>query len=380
MPDIDKKRRFLVNTAYLAVWVAIIFLVFRYLLNLIWPFFAAFLFASLLRPAIRWLTARCRVKYTVSAVLCLIVFFAVIGGLAVLVTSRVVSFTGDLIGWVPSLYGDMIEPGLNNLTVTIEELANRLGPDVYGVVEQALPSIVSSIGTAVMNASRSIVSALSGWLTKLPSRLLSTLICVIATVFMTLDYSRINAFVMRQLPERPRHVISEARGRFGTVLKQYGKGYGIIMCITFAEILVGLLIIGQKNAVLIAVAIAVFDIFPIVGAGTILVPWGLVALLGGSVAQGVGLFVLWGVTIVVRQIIEPRIVGRQVGLHPLITLAAMFVGSKLFGAVGLFGLPITCAIVKSLDEAGVIRLIRHEGEEAPAEEPPQDGGETPEER
>lgn len=374
MPDTDSKRRFIVNAAYFAVWVAIVFLVFRYLLNLIWPFFAAFLFASLLRPLIRWLTAKCHVKYTVSAVLCLIVFFAVIGGLAVLITSRVISLAADVMSWLPSLYGDMIEPGLNNLTVWIEELANRIGPEVYDVVDEALPSVVSSIGTSVMNASRSIVAALSGWVAKLPSRLLSTLICAIATVFMTLDYSRMNAFIMRQIPERPRHILAEARGRFGVILRQYGKSYGIIMCITFAEILAGLLIIGQKNAALIALAIAVFDIFPIVGAGMILVPWGVVTLLGGAVGKGVGLLVLWGVTIIVRQIIEPRIVGRQVGLHPLITLAAMFVGSKLFGAVGLFGLPITCAIVKSLDEAGVIHLIRREGDGAKRSGPGDAGG------
>lgn len=362
MPDIDSKRRFIVNAAYLAVWVAIVFLVFRYLLNLIWPFFVAFLFASLLRPLIRWLTARCHVKYTLSAVLCLIVFFAVIGGLAVLVTSRVVSLAADVMGWLPSLYGDKIEPGLNNLSDWIEDLANRISPQVYDMVDAALPNVISSISSAVMNMSRSVVSALSGWVAKLPRRLLSTVICVISTVFMTLDYSRINAFAMRQLPERPRHILSEARGRFGVVLRQYGKSYGIIMCVTFAEILVGLLILRQQNAVLIALAIAVFDIFPIVGAGTILLPWSVILLLSGGVGKGVGLVILWTVTIVVRQIIEPRIVGRQVGLHPLVTLAAMFIGSRLFGAVGLFGLPITCAIVKSLDEAGVIHLIRREGD------------------
>ncbi len=111
---------------------------------------------------------------------------------------------------------------------------------------------------------------------------------------------------------------------------------------------------------LIALAIAVFDIFPIVGAGMILGPWGILSILGGSVGKGIGLLLIYVVEIVVRQIIEPRIVGRQVGLHPLITLIAMFVGSKLFGGVGLLGLPITCAIIASLDETGVIHIIRRE--------------------
>lgn len=378
MPDLERRKRFITNAAYIAVWICIVFLVFRYLLNLIWPFFVAFLFSWLLRPVVRWLTAKCHIKYSISSALTLLVFFALIGGVAVLLTSRIVSFISSFIVWMPSLYSDMIEPGLENLSGWIRGLANHISPEVYSMVNEALPNIVSSIGSAVTNVSMRIVAALSGWATKLPSRLLSTLICVVATVFMTLDFTRMNSFLLRQVPEKPRHIVTEARDRLGDILKKYGKSYGIIMCITFAEILVGLLIIGQKNAFLIALAIAVFDIFPIVGAGTVLLPWSTVTMLSGSIGKGVGLLILWVVTIVVRQIIEPRIVGRQVGLHPLITLAAMFIGTKLFGGVGLFGLPITCAIVQSLDEAGVIHLIRREREDDRSDEETEDGeGEDP---
>jgi len=334
--------------------------VFRYLLNLIWPFFAAFLFAWLLKPVIRWLTVKCRIKYSLSAALSLLVFFAVIGGLMALITTRLAAGITALIEWAPSLYGDAIEPGLANLTVRIEEAAGRISPEAYQMVEAALPNMIGSIGSAVTNLSMKLVFALSGWLTKLPSHLLSALICAIATIFMTVDFPKINAFLMRQLPEKPRRIVAEAKNRFSGILKQYGKSYGIILCITFAEVLTGLLLLGQKNAFVIALAVAVFDIFPIVGVGTVLLPWATVLLLGGNIGRGVGLIVLWAVTIIVRQIIEPRIVGRHVGLPPLITLAAMFIGTKLFGFVGLFGLPITCAIVLSLDEAGVIHIIKRE--------------------
>ena len=369
MSDVGHKRRFLVNAAYFAVIVGIVFLVFRYLLNLIWPFFVAFLFASLLMPLIRWLTVKAHFKYNLAAALCLIVFFALLGGIAVLLMSRIITLTGEAVTWLPTLYGDTIAPGLENLSNNLESLAERVSPEVAQMVNDAFPSVVSSIGSTVSSASMRIVTQLSGWVTKLPSRLLSTLICVIATIFMTLDYHRMTAFLLRQVPERPRHVISEARATLSTVIRKYGRSYGIIMGITFLEILAGLLILRQKNAVLIAIAIAVFDIFPIVGAGMILGPWGIVSILGGSVGKGVGLLLIYVVEIVVRQVIEPRIVGRQVGLHPLITLISMFVGSKLFGGVGLLGLPITCAIVASLDETGVIHIIKREGGAVPA---PQD--------
>lgn len=366
MSVMNRRRQFIINAAYYAIIVGIVFLVFRYLLKLIWPFFVAFLFSWLLVPVIRWLTVRCRMKYSLAAALSLLVFFAILGGIAVLITSRIVTLIADAVTWLPTLYSDTVAPGLENLSASLEELAQRVSPEVAQTVDSALPTIISSIGSTVTSASMRLVSALSGWATKVPSRLISTLICVIATIFMTLDFHRMTAFLLRQIPERPRHVISEAKATLGQVIRKYGRSYAIIMGITFLEMLAGLLILRQKNAFLIAVAIAVFDIFPIVGAGTILAPWGIISLLGGAVGKGAGLLTLWVIEIIVRQVMEPRIIGRQVGLHPLVTLIAMFVGSKLFGAVGLLGLPITCAIVSSMDQAGVIHIIKHENAPQPA--------------
>lgn len=346
--------------------MAIVFLVFRYLLNLIWPFFIAFLFALLLTPVIRWLTVKCHIRHNLSVAICLIIFFALLGGLLVLLTSRIVTLIADLVTWLPRLYGDTISPALNNLADSLEELAGRVSPEVADMVENALPTVLSSIGSAVTSASMRIVTALSGTATRIPSRMLSALICVIATVFMTGDFPRITSFLLRQIPDRPRHIIREAKESAKGIIRKYGRSYAIIMGVTFLEILAGLLILRQKNAGLIALAIAIFDIFPIVGAGMILGPWGIVSMLGGNLFKGIGLLLIYVVEIIVRQFMEPRIVGRQVGLHPLITLIAMFVGSKLFGGVGLLGLPITCAIVQSLDAAGVIHIIKRENSPRPA--------------
>lgn len=342
------------------------FLVFRYLLGLIGPFVIAFLFSWLLTPLIRWMTAKCRIKYNLSVALTLLIFFALLGGLAVLLTSRVITLIADAVTWLPGLYTDTIEPGLADLSGSLENLLERVSPEVAAMVDNAMPTVISSIGSAVTSASMRLVSMLSGLAAKIPSALLSTLICIIATIFMTADFPRMTSFILRQIPDRPRRVIHEAKEALKTVIKKYGRSYGIIMGITFAEMLIGMLLLRQDNAFLIAAAIAVFDIFPIVGAGTILIPWSVICLLSGATAKGLELLALYVTVLIIRQIIEPRIVGQQLGLHPLITLAAMFVGTKLFGAVGLFGLPITCAIVASLDGAGIIHIIKHENAPEPA--------------
>ena len=364
----------------MAIIIGLVFLVFKYLLGLLWPFIIATVFAWTLRSPIRWLTAKCHIKYSISVTLCLAIFFIIVAGIAAAILARLVTTASDLVGAIPNLYTDQIEPALASLADEIESLSNYLSPTAYDLLTDVLSNMAASLSQAVSSFSMKAVTWVSGLAAKLPSMLLSGLICIIATIFMTADFSRLTAFVMRQIPAGPRHVVQKAKETFVVVIFKYARSYGIIMCITFAEVLVGLLIVRQNYAVLIAVLIAVFDIFPIVGAGLILAPWSVITMLTGHLGKGIGLLALWIVVMVVRQFMEPRVVGHQVGLHPVLTLIAMFVGSKLFGGLGLLGLPIACAIIKSLDDTGVIHFIRKEDDPAavPADGPPAEDNENKE--
>ncbi len=369
MAETNKRKRVITNIIYWALIFAVIYVVFKYLIGLIWPFFLAFIFSWLLRPMIRFMTGKWRMRHNLAAAICLLLFFLIVGGIVAAITVKLVSMATDAVAAIPSLYTDTIEPALEKSIEWVEQLATRFNnPRIAATVEDSLPNIVSSISSAVTGFSVKAVSAVSGWITKLPSRLLSTLICVIATVFLTMDFPNVTAFVLRQVPDKTKRIVTETAQSLKEVVFLFGKGYLIIMGITFVEILAGLLILRQENAGLIALLIAVFDLFPIVGAGMILMPWAVITLIGGAYAKGAGLLALWIIVIVVRQIIEPRIVGHSVGLHPLVTLMSIFIGTKLFGGVGLFGLPITCAIIKSLDDGGIIHLLKKEDAQATEDE------------
>lgn len=348
----------IVNIAYWALIGLLVFGAFRYLFGLLWPFLLAFAFSWLLRPAIRWMTLRWHWRYNLAALVCLLLFFAVLCGVLGLLGSRLVTSGLDLLASLPELYRNTVEPNLRRALARLERFATELNPQLYSAVDAALPDVIASLSSAVSRLSVNAAGAVTGFIAALPKTLLSLLICGIATVFMTLDYPHITAFLLRQLPEGLKGLAAKTMESLKSVVGRYAKGYLIIMAITFAEILLGLWLIGQKNAPVIAGLIALFDLFPVVGAGLILLPWALLSLAAGSYAKGAGLLALWVIVIVLRQLLEPRIVGRSVGLHPLVTLMSMFVGTKLFGGIGLFGLPVSCAIVKSLDDGGVIHLIR----------------------
>ena len=192
----------------------------------------------------------------------------------------------------------------------------------------------------------------------MPGLFLNIVITIIVTFFLAIDFPKVTGFLLRQLPERGKQGLEEVRGYVvGTLLKCL-VSYALILCITFAELSIGLTVLKVPGAVLIAACIAVFDILPVLGTGGIMIPWGIICLIMGKWVLGVGLLILYVIITVIRNIIEPKLVGYQVGLHPVVTLLSMLLGLQFFGLIGLFGFPITLSLVKNLNDRGVIHIFK----------------------
>ena len=349
MEKTDKRRKFIVNVAYWAIIAGITYLIFRYLLNLLLPFVIALLVAWLLRPLGRLYRQRAPKLASALIVVTVLLFYLLLGVLAMLLLVDLLTGLAQYLGKLPELYTQTIEPGLRNLYANARDLAARFDPSVADVVNMVLPQVISSVGGAVTNFSVTAVGKLTGLVTALPSVLISALIAVIASFFTAVSYDGMKAFLQRNLPAKFTETAGYAIRSFRNIIRQYGKSYLLVMLITFGELTLGLLIIGVRRAILLAALIAIFDIFPVVGAGAILLPWAVISLIQGKTLQALGLLILYVVILVVRQFLEPKVVGKQVGLPPLVTLACMFVGTSLFGAWGLFGLPIGAAILVNLN-------------------------------
>ncbi len=130
------------------------------------------------------------------------------------------------------------------------------------------------------------------------------------------------------------------------------------MSITFIELSIGLSILRIENSIIIAFLISIFDILPVLGTGGIMIPWTIITALQGNIPMAFALLVVYLVVTIIRNIIEPKIVGSQIGLHPVVTLISMFVGAQLFGVIGLFGFPITLSLLRHLNDTGAIKLFK----------------------
>lgn len=356
--DTEKQRRFIINVLFYGILLAATIFVCRYGLKVMLPFVIAFLVALLLKPLIRFLNGKCRVNKSVAAIVVVVLFYATIGVLVTLLVVGLISSAKAFIIQLPTLYSTKIEPVIVRTFDALDSFAQRLAPDSAAAYDVVSSRITQELETVIAAYSKKLLSGVTNYALSLPSFLLNALICVIATLFMAVDWTRLKEFVLLQLPEKAATLLKNVKRHLGATLWKYTKSYALILMITFAELALGFSIIGIKNAIPIAALVAMFDILPVVGSGMITLPWAIISLLTGQYLQALGLGVIYVVVIIVRNIMEPKIVGEEVGLHPVVTLSAMVIGTYLFGGIGLLGLPVALALVVRLDREGVIHVFK----------------------
>lgn len=355
---LERQKQFIIHFLYFAIILGCVILLTRYALGVLMPFLFAILISLALKPAVAFFHDKLKIPRGIAGILFVVFFYALLGLLLIVIGVQLFAAAKSFFMLLPSLYINTINPWVNGVFDYLQAFAERLDPDSATAYNAFAANITSTLGETVVNISKQVVSWVTNLTLKTPGFLLKLLITVIATVFFTIDFPKVKAFVMRQLSVRARDLIHNARVQLGHTLWSYTRSYALILAITFAEIALGLTIIGVDNAIGIAVLIALFDILPVVGSGLVLLPWTIFTLFSGDLVTGIGLGVLYIVVIVVRQVMEPKIVGDRVGLHPIVTLMSMVLGTYLFGGIGLLGLPITIALLHALNKQGAIHLYK----------------------
>ena len=356
--DLEKRRKFIINVLYFALVALISFGAIRY--GLVWmlPFVLGFIVAFCLKPFIRLLNQKLKLKRKPAAALAVLLFYCTIGVLLAVVIVNLFIWVRDLFAMLPSFYVKTLEPAIYDLFGWVEGLFTSLDPQMASTIQEVASSFAKSLGSLVTSASTMVVGAVSGALTGVPGALLAVAFTIISSFFFAMDYDAIIAFVMRQFSPKKQEIILDAKNYMTSTLFKFLKAYSILMAITFAELALGLTILRVPNSFGIALLISIMDALPALGTGSILIPWLVIELIKGNVGMAIGLGIIYGIITVVRNILEPKIVGEQVGLHPLLMLICMFLGVRLFGFLGLFILPILVIIIKNLNETGKIRLYK----------------------
>lgn len=334
--NMQNKRDFLTNCAYWVIITAAVYLGLEYLLPISVPFILGILVA--------WLVIRISKKLNCPHKLLRIglafLIYGIIGLLiAVLITKGVSFFTG-IVKWMPQVYESKLLPFVTLVYNWCLESFQLLDPTLSSALSMVLESALSALKNLVSFLSTAAVGLVSGIATGVPNLVLSLLAMIFSTVFVVGDYEQIYAFTQEYVPAGIRKAITLVRIYLTDTLFVVIRSYVLIMLLTFTELGILFTVFGIQKAFLKAAVIAVFDVMPILGTGGIMIPWFVISFALGHTAQGLKLLLIYAIVTVVRNYVEPKIVGAQLGLHPIITLVSMFIGLRLFGFWGLFGLPV----------------------------------------
>lgn len=375
MPDKVKKRRdAIINVAFAAMILGLIYVFFKYCFGVTAPFLLSFFFAVLLQKPLRHLDKKTKNKFhTLWSLLLVLLCIIIILGPVITIIALIGREIGSFISYLTDQLSDL-PAFLATLEKEILNLLQFLPDSVYTTVSDTISDFfsrmiknfdLSELGIDMNSITSGLttgVSGIFGVVRNIPSILIGIVIGIIAWIFFTKDYDYIVNFIKLQLPEGKKNILSEMKQIFSTTVLKMVRAYALIMFITFCELFLGLSILNWTGIMnnnyifMIAIAIAVFDILPVAGSGGILIPWSIISLVLGDYSKAIGLIVIYVVISVIRQYIEPKIVGSSLGVHPIVTLAGLYFGLKLFGFLGMFIVPITVMTLKAFNDAGRIHL------------------------
>jgi sporulation integral membrane protein YtvI len=353
---LQKRKEFIINIAYTILVAALLYFGFKYAVRWLMPFIVGFVIALAVHTPVNAICKRIKINRKFCTFIMLVVeyalFFLLIWGLG----AKIYASLKDLFTNLPTYYDNNIEPFIQWLYRSVTDMANNISPETLDRLYEILESSSDSIRDFITKFSASVVKGLASTTAKLPLILISFVFTILSSVFISMDYSRIISFVRKQLPARFSGFLSDAKDHLGKTIMKYLRAYIIIFILTFTELSIGLSILQIENAIGIAALIAIADIFPVLGTGGILIPWALISLLNANYTVAIGLIIVYLTIMVVRNFAEPKIVGDQLGLHPLVTLISIYLGYLWMGVGGMILLPITMTIIIGLHRSGKIKL------------------------
>ena len=355
---VEKKRKFIINVLYIALISAIIYVIIKYGLECFFPFIIGFFIAFLLKPLINYICKKTGISKKIIAVFIILIFFLTAALLIVLIGMKLFVELKEIFIHLPELYYQSILPFIYNVFTDIESFYMKLDPTMVNTIRDITLSLSKSLGQIISNVSSKAIDFITSFMSFFPSFLIFIVLSIISSFFIAIDYDNISRFILKQFSINIKLVILDIKNCVIGSMFKFLKAYSVLMLITFIEIFIGLTILGVDNPLGIACIIATLDILPVIGTGSILIPWSIIEFLKGNPLLFIGLLSLYTLVVIVRNVIEPKIVGEQVGLHPLVMLICMFVGAKMFGFAGIFILPIIVIVIKSLNDSGKIDIFK----------------------
>lgn len=333
------------RAAFLLIITVVVYLFFTVLFPFLAPFFFGLLIALLMEPVIRFIVKKFKWRRWIVSILCLLIFVGLISSLgAWLVTTVIrqgVAFTES---W--EYHIEDLSEWFDGINVHIERIETALpeGWDIPEIQELLFLAFQVLFGDGMRDHGARLATAI-------PNFFLNTTITLISAYFFMADRDVIWAAVKKGCPRWISSQMRKTRKGLSRAMSGYFKAQYILMVVVGIISIAGLLILGNQYALLLGLLLAALDFLPILGTGAVFIPWALMSLATGNLHQAIGLAIIYGVITITRQVMQPKILGDQMGAHPLASLMSIFIGFRIFGIFGLIIGPSLLMICTAIYES-----------------------------
>ncbi|HET7578386.1 MAG TPA: sporulation integral membrane protein YtvI [Bacillales bacterium] len=340
------------------------FYVLYHVIQLTVPFVIAIIVAFLMNPLVNLFNRRLKIPRGLSVFFALILIIGFIAGLVTLLVMEMISGFTYLTNVVPNKvnwFVNMIEHFLQTTIMPIYERLmstyHNLEPGQQQTIVNNVQQIGANLASTLKALGKGIVAGLTGFIAALPSLFVIFVFALLGTFFISKDWYKFGSRIREAIPDR----VADNSGRIYRDLKKALLGFMraelTLISMTAAMDLIGLLILRVDYAFTIAILTGVVDLLPYLGTGVVFIPWIIYLFFTGNFYLAIGLSILYAVVLIQRQIMEPKMISSSIGLDPLATLVALFVGIQLFGFIGLIIGPVALVILKTLYEARVFHDV-----------------------
>ena len=353
--DRTVKKNFIIDTVFALIVILLILLFSVVLFKYLFPFVIGVIIALAVQKPALFLSRKTPFKSgKIAAVLSIFVFVA-LGVVVCFLVYRLAHFLIGLSEFLPTFFekaNEVIDNIGSKYSGVFQYFSKNFNISAEELIENSLEKFVNAFGNMLSSFAK-------GFVKNAPSFFISSIVTLVATCYISKDFLALKKFMKLFVGKNiSAKVIKIKNILVGSVFKLL-KGYLILSLIVFAILYVGLLILNVKNAVSIAFIIALADMLPVLGTGTAMIPWAVISALQGNYYFGIALAVLFITIVLVRNFLEPKIIGKQIGINSLFTLVAMFLGLKLFGVVGLILFPIILIVVIKYYKSEIEEELSH---------------------
>lgn len=347
-----KYLKILANLFVAVLTIVAVFYLAPKLLVFFMPFVVGYIISWIANPVVRFFEKRLKIVRKHGSMIIIIGVLGVVILIFYLAGLKLAEETVHFIRSFPETYENLAEE-FKTIGANLRVFLERLPGDTEEVILDITSNLSTYIGGLVQAIGEPTFEAAGNFAKNVPGTVIAIIMSILSAYFFTADRDKIHAMVNAHMPESIQKNVISVLKDLKYVVGGYFKAQLKIMVVVYAIVVVGLALLKVDYVLLVAFIIAFLDMLPFFGTGTVLGPWAIIKILSGDYSMAIALIILYVVTQVVRQVIQPKLVGDSIGMDPLATLLFMFIGFKLSGVIGMIVAVPLGMILINLYKAGV---------------------------